>query len=175
MSSDGSSSDGSCGLCEGSNVAQRRPRHENARERSHTSAALQLFASVTRNSCGAASASSPRREPWVRQIKCVKPRRGERSALEGVSFAAPRLVPRRVFTHGLRRGLLSVATPWLVPNCEVRRSHDPRGDFSSGLAKTRCVISPLAATRLRGQSNAAGINSRLNFAAGLYLADFENV
>ncbi len=67
-------------------------------------------------SCGAATESSPRREPWVNRPRQTKPRQGRQnpsclapsplSPLPGLSSVSYR-------PHGSRRGLLSAATPWL--------------------------------------------------------------
>ena len=66
------------------------------------------------SSCGAASGDSPRRDPWDRRM-------GHRQAPAGAKeiFRSHVLSPLRgtlsllPFPHGSRRGLASIATPWL--------------------------------------------------------------
>ena len=64
---------------------------------------------------GGAADSSPRRKPWESVQQKFKPRRGDRSVLTAaISFAPPGLASWiGPDSHGLRRGLLSVAPPGL--------------------------------------------------------------
>ena len=66
-------------------------------------------------SCGAASESSPRREPWVNRPRPTKPRQGRQIsaiATRPILPPLPGLTPILPASHGSRRGLLSPATPW---------------------------------------------------------------
>src|SRR6266536_3723736 len=67
-----------------------------------------------RASCGAASESSPRREPWGRE--CCPPRAAERRKNRSSRLLLsplPGLLIHYVLSHGSCRGLLYNATPWL--------------------------------------------------------------
>ena len=65
-------------------------------------------------SCGAASESSPRRQPWEADVAEKEPRSGERITHPASCLSPlPGLRIDHVSTHGWRRGLLSDATPWL--------------------------------------------------------------
>src|SRR5439155_13192982 len=69
---------------------------------------------LERASCGAASESSPRREPWGREW--CPPRAAERRKNRSSRLLLSPLPGLRIhyaLSHGLRRGLLSDATPWL--------------------------------------------------------------
>src|SRR6266542_6930412 len=63
-------------------------------------------------SCGAASESSPRRQPWGSALQ-GKSRGAAKELLALFLSPLPRLRLHCATFHGLRRGLLSDATPWL--------------------------------------------------------------
>src|SRR2546430_1759513 len=82
----------------------------------HTGASqvLRRLAAFARASCGAASESSPRREPWGRAW--CPPRAAERRKNRSSHLLLSPLPGLRIhyaLSHGSRRGLLSDATPWL--------------------------------------------------------------
>ena len=80
------------------------------------------------NGCGAASEDSPRREPWGTCWKISKPRqgdkrhspgRGERRSWVAGFFRRCAALARFPAAHGLRRGLPSIATPWLGTRAKI--------------------------------------------------------
>src|SRR5205809_5295524 len=70
-----------------------------------------------RASCGAASESSPRREPWGKELLPAKSRGAAKEPLTRLLLSPlPGLPIHYALSHGSRRGLLSDATPWLRKN-----------------------------------------------------------
>ena|SRR2546422_11683471 len=78
-----------------------------------------LASSKSLSSPEGASDPNPRRQPWVSVIQEASPGRGERirmgDKLFRLSVAPPGLIHPSALSHGGRRGLLSCASPRLMP------------------------------------------------------------
>ncbi len=88
---------------------------------SHLQRAGRIFlgSGVQAVSCGAASESSPRRQPWGSALK-GKSRGAAKELFASFLSTLPGLRLQCAASHGLRRGLLSDATPWLGQRREER-------------------------------------------------------